>query len=108
MGDVIRSTAAVEDIFKDVRTALANASARGGAVKERTEQIIGPVVGMVGAIEAELVSANAVLVPLAAAVRARNAEVDDTLLRIYDDTWNDVGRPANDRYLALIFPGGAG
>lgn len=42
------------------------------------------------------------------ALNAENDKADATIDRIYDDTWNDVERPANDRYLALMYPGGAG
>jgi hypothetical protein len=108
MGDVIRSNAAVEDIFKDARSALTSAIAKGGTVKDRAEQHIGPIVAMVDAIEAELKTAKELLAPLLAALNAENEKADATIDRIYDDTWNDVDRPANDRYLALMYPGGAG
>jgi hypothetical protein len=62
---------------------------------------------MVDATEAELNAAIALYAPLKAAVVAENDRADALLDRTYDDTWNDVGRPANDRHLALMFPGGA-
>lgn len=108
MGDVIRSGAAVDDIFEDVRTSFNNSVARGGTIKERAEQQLTPVITMIDAVEEELKLAKATLAPLAAALSAENAAADATLNRIYDETWNDVGRPANDRFLALIYPGGAG
>lgn len=108
MGDVIRATAAAEEIFKDTRTALNNARAKGGTVKERAEEGLAPILAMVDATEAELATARAVLAPLSAEVRAENDRADAAISRIYDEVWNDVGRPANDRYLALMFPGGAG
>src|SRR5262249_1742467 len=105
---VIRASAAVDEIFKDVRSALNNAVAKGGTMKERAEQGIGPVIAMVDAIEAELKAAKDALAPLLAALNAENDRADATINRIYADTWNDVGRPANGRYLALMYPGGAG
>ncbi|MCC6522215.1 MAG: hypothetical protein IT373_06110 [Polyangiaceae bacterium] len=108
MGDVIRPSAAVDLIFKDARDALTAAIAKGGTVKDRAEQGLAPVVAMVAATEAELLAARETLAPLAAAVAAENDRADASINRIYDDTWNDVGRPANDRYLALMYPGGAG
>jgi hypothetical protein len=108
MGDVIRTNAAVEDIFKDARSALTSAVAKGGRTKDLAELGLGPIVAMVDAIEAELKAAKDVLAPLLAALNAENDKADATIDRIYDDTWNDVDRPANDRYLALMFPGGAG
>lgn len=107
MGDVIRASAAVEEIFKDARSALNQAVARGGTIKERAEQGVGPVVAMVDAIETELKTARDTLAPLAAAVIAENDQADAATNRIYDEVWNDAGRAANDRYLALMFPGGA-
>lgn len=108
MGDVIRASAAVEEIFKDGRAALANARAKGGKVKERAEEILAPTVAMVDAIEPELADARAILAELLAALRAANDDADAVTDRTYDDTWNDVGRPAHDRHLALMYPGGAG
>lgn len=108
MGDVIRSSAAVEEIFKDARSALTNAIAKGGTAKDRAEQGLGPVVAMIDAAEAELKAAKEQLAPLNAALSAENDRADAAINRIYDDTWNDVERPANDRYLALMYPGGAG
>ncbi len=107
MGDLIRPSAGIKEIIKDVRTTLTNAIAKGGLVRERAEQGIGPVLAMIDATEAELEIGRAVLSPLQAAVRMENESADDAIDRVYDDTWNDVGRPANDRYLALMFPGGA-
>jgi hypothetical protein len=108
MGDVIRAGAAVEDIFKDARDALNSAVAKGGVIRDRAEQGLAPVIAMVDATESELKEAKALLAPLRAAVDAENERADATLNRIYDDVWNDVGRPANDRYLALMYPGGTG
>src|SRR5512132_3352144 len=108
MGDVIRASAAVEEIFKDARSALNSAVAKGGTVKDRAEQGLGPVVAMIDATESELKVARDVLAPLSAAASAENDRADALLNRIYDETWNDVDRPANDRYLTLMYPGGAG
>jgi hypothetical protein len=108
MGDVIRASAAVEDIFNDAREALNNAVAKGGVLKDRAEQGLAPVLAMVEATESELKEARALFAPLRAALGAENERADASLNRVYDDTWNDVGRPANDRYLALMYPGGAG
>lgn len=108
MGDVIRSSAAVDDIFKDVDTTYTEAVARGGTIKERAEQHLGPVIAMTQACEAEIKAAQEILAPLAAAAKAENDSADALLNRLYDETWNDVGRPANDRYLTLMYPGGTG
>jgi hypothetical protein len=107
MGDVIRANGAVGDIFKDAGDTMNRAVAKGGRVKERAEQGLWPVIVMIDAIEAELKTARAVLAPLSAALGAENDRADALIDRIYDEVWNDVDRPAYDRYLTLMFPGGA-
>ncbi len=107
MGDVIRASAAVDDIFADARSAHTEAISKGGKVQSLAEEILGPALGMVGAFEDDLKAARATLVPLAAAVNAENERADAEINRIYDETWNDVGRPAYDRYLTLMYPNGA-
>ncbi len=108
MGEVIRASAAVDDIFHDANKALDESRARGGSIQERAETCIAPVMAMVQATEQELQTARTSWGPILAALNAGNDEADGVLNRIYDETWNDVGRPANDRYLALMYPGGAG
>lgn len=108
MGDVIRASAAVNDIFNDARTSLHNSRARGGSIQERAETGLAPVMAMIDATELELINARNTWLPLHAALQAENDRADALLNRIYDETWNDVGRPAIDRYLALMYPGGAG
>ena len=108
MGDVIRPSSTVDDIFSDGRTTLHNARARGGALHERAETGLAPVIAMVDAVEDELRTARVVLAPLPAALHAENDSAAAVLDRIYDETWNDVGRPAQDRYLTLMYPGGTG
>jgi hypothetical protein len=108
MGEVIRGGAATKDIIKDGETTLDEARARGGTIQERAEGTIAPVLAILHAIDEELEMTRTVLGPLQAALNAENDYADALLNRIHDETWNDVGRPANDRYLALMYPGGAG
>src|SRR5688572_19499928 len=108
MGDVIRASAAVDDIFKDARKSLDNAVARGGKVKDLAEEGLGPGLAMVNTTGDQLKIANEMAAPLLAELGAENDRADALIDRIYDEIWNDVGRPASDRYLALMFPGGAG
>ena len=108
MGDVIRGSAAREEIFKDGRTSLTNARARGGNRQERAEVSLGPAIALVDVTEQELKTGSGELAILKAALAAENDRADAVLDRTYDDTWNDIGRPANDRFLTLMYPGGAG
>jgi hypothetical protein len=108
MGDTIRSSAAVDDIFADVRTTHQNAIARGGVARTLAEERIGPTIAGIDAIEAELGQARQAALPLVTEVRHENDRADAFVGRIYDEIWNDVGRSANDRWLTLLFPGGTG
>src|SRR5262245_52576224 len=108
MGEVIRKGAAVDDIFADARTARHNGIAKGGKIKTIVEDEIGPMVVMIDTIDGDLAVAEKAAAPKTAAIKAANEEADDLLARVYDDLWNDLGRPGHDRGLALIFPGGVG
>lgn len=108
MGEVIRASAAVDDIFDDLRTTLKNAAAKGGDAKQLAEARLVPVRAMIDTVDADLATAQAELEPLAAELAAENDRADAMLDRTYDDIWNDLGRPASDRFLSLMFPGGAG
>jgi hypothetical protein len=108
MGDVIRNSAAVGDIFDDLRASLRSAVAKGGVVRSLAEEYLGATASMIGTIEQDLNEARVLAAPLIAELAAENDRADALLDRICDDLWNEVGRPANDRMLALLFPGGAG
>lgn len=108
MGDVIRSSAAVDDIFSDTRISLNESRARGGTIQERAEGGVAAILVMVDALDEELRIARALLAPLQAALNAESDRSDAVVDRVHDETWNDVGRPAHDRYLTLMYPGGAG
>lgn len=106
MGEVIRRTAAAEDIIADVRSTLANAGAKGGEWNELATQRLADVVALIDDVGARLAKAEAALEPLVAAVDARNADADAVLGRVSDAIWNAVGRPASDPALSVLFPGG--
>lgn len=106
MGEIIRKKAAVDDIFDDVRTTHANATARGGIWQSVAEERLGPVVAAVDQTEGELAQAEAQAIPVFAALEAENVKADRLLGKVSDDIWNAVGRPASDPYLSILFPGG--
>lgn len=108
MGEVIRAGAATDDIFEDLRTTLKNASAKGGEAKDLALERLGPVRILIDTVDADLAAAATALEEPAAELKAENDRADAVIDRTYDDIWNDLGRPATDRYLTLIFPGGAG
>lgn len=107
MGNVIRKDAAAEAIVSDLRVALTNGNAQGGKMKEICDAELGPMLTLADSVESELNQARAVFLPLNAALVAANDKADDDLQRVYDETYNDVGRPRYDPGLSLIFPGGA-
>ena len=106
MGELIRRTAAADDIIADVRATLMNAGAKGGDWKELAEQRLAGVVAMIEDVEGRLAKAEAAVEPLLAAVNARNDDADAVLGRVSDEIWNEVGRPAADPALSVLFPGG--
>lgn len=61
---------------------------------------------MIDTVEADLADATKTAAPAISAINAENERADDLLGRVYDELWNDLGRPAYDRALTLIFPGG--
>ena len=106
MGEVIRRTASPVDIIADVRATLTNAAAKGGVWKELAEERLSALMGLVTDIEARFEQAEATLIPLAAALDAKDVESDRLLGRVSDEIWNEVGRPASDPALSILFPGG--
>lgn len=108
MGEVIRRTGSVTDILSDTRETYTEGVAKGGEIKDIVVEEIGPIVTMADAVEADLKQAKADAEPREAALRVANDTADLDLGKIYDDTWNQLGRPAYDRALALVWPGGIG
>jgi len=106
MGEVIRKTASAVEIMADVRRSLANARARGGNWQSLAESRLAALTPLLDTVESRLAAAEAELVPLIAAVHARDDEADRLLGRISDEIWNEVGRPASDPALSILFPNG--
>lgn len=106
MGELIRRTASADDIVADVRGTLTSAVAKGGVWQQLAEQQLSDVVALFENVETRLEKAQAALQPLLAVVDARNDEADALLGRISDEIWNEVGRPAADPALSVLFPGG--
>lgn len=106
MGELIRRTAAADDIIADVRATLTSAGAKGGTWKELAEQRLSGVVALIDNVETQLVKAEAKLEPLLAVVSAKSDDADAVLGHVSDEIWNEVGRPAADPALSVLFPGG--
>ena len=106
MGEIIRRDAAADDILGDARGTLTNAKARGGRWQELAEQRLGASLALVSNVETKYNAAKEELAPLAAQVDARNRNADATLGKNYDVIWNEVGRPAYDAALSVLFPDG--
>lgn len=108
MGQIIRKQAAVESIVNDAHKTLTNATARGGRWKELAEARLSPVCVLIANIDAQLKTAEEAHLPNAAKVAALNVQADRKIGSTYDTIWNEVGRPATDAALSVIFPEGAG
>jgi hypothetical protein len=106
MGEVIRKDAAAVDILGDAEKALLNAKARGGRWAELAEQRLGSPIALYASVKVQLETAQGVLAPLVAQVEARNDKADKTIGKVYDVIWNEIGRPAHDAALSVIFPDG--
>ncbi len=112
MGEVIHKKAARERIIEDTRTTLTSAAARAavtnggswGAAAPR----IGPMVALWDTTTVKRDAARAELAPLAATASATNDAVDDRIKALADEIWNELGRPQNDPYFDMLFPGGTG
>ena len=106
MGVVIRKGATPHDIFADIRTTLANATAKGGKWLQYAEERLAAVAASIESIEARVGEAERSVLPLQATVDSAKEEADNALGRVSDEIWNAVGRPRTDASLAMLFPGG--
>lgn len=106
MGEVIRRTAAVDDILSDVNESNVRAQAAGGQLKTLADQTLKPALALCTLIDGKWRTAATKAEPLQAAQAARNAAADLLVARISDLLWNDVGRPGQDAQYELLFPGG--
>lgn len=106
MGEVIRRTSAVEDIVNDAKTTLSRAQAKGGAWGSLAEERLAGSLSLMQGVEGQLTALRPQYEAAQAVVLAANDHADKQIGRIADETWNAVGRPANDPALAILFPGG--
>lgn len=106
MGEVIRKTAAVEDILADINTTLERAFAKKDPWKTSAEARIGFVVALANGISERVKAAQALVGPAVAELGVANEESDKLIGRTSDDIWNDLGRPGVDLLFDLLFPGG--
>ncbi|MFS8070855.1 MAG: hypothetical protein ACMG6S_31185, partial [Byssovorax sp.] len=106
MGEPVRKTGAREDILRDFKKTYDNAMARPGIAATLAEQRLLPVLKIIDSIRSQQETAQAIAGPLLAILSAADIHADRTIGKVSDDIWNDVGRPASDAALDLLFPGG--
>ncbi|MDI1442975.1 hypothetical protein [Polyangium sp. 6x1] len=106
MGEIIRKNAAAGDIITDAQTTLTQARARGGRWHELAEGRLGSALALHASVEAQRNAAEETLAPLRAQIDTRNDKADKTIGKVYDILWNEIGRPAYDAALSVIFPDG--
>ena len=91
---------------RDFRKTHDNAHARGGVAATVAGERLSPVLTIISSLNAQLEAAQAFAAPLLAALAAADRRADKTIGKVSDDIWNDLGRPATDAALDLLFPGG--
>ncbi|UQA56443.1 hypothetical protein [Polyangium aurulentum] len=106
MGEMIRRDGAAGDILADADRTLLNAKARGGRWAELAEQRLEAAIALSASVKIQLETAQGALLPLQAQIQARNDKADKTIGKVYDILWNEIGRPAHDAALSVIFPDG--
>ncbi|MBL9009043.1 MAG: hypothetical protein JNJ46_32580 [Myxococcales bacterium] len=108
MGEIIRKTAAAEDIVADAKQSFVRAQARGGLYQAAAEQTLKPALALFDAVDTKWQAQEASLAPLLAAHTTCDDQADALIGRIADAVWNDVGRPAPgvDGSYDLLFPSG--
>lgn len=106
MGQIIRKQASKEQIIGDVRTAYAQGVAQGGKMKDIVEAELAPAIQALDGLDTELTDAAKTALPLVTALKAEVQKATAVVARVYDDTWNDVGRPGADGMLVMLFPDG--
>ncbi len=106
MGEVIRKSAAIDDIDDDVRESHRRAIARQGIWQQLAEERLTPVLKIMDTVNAQLSQAEQEAAPILAKLDAEDERADRTIGKVSDGVWNAVGRPAADAALSIIFPGG--
>lgn len=108
MGEVIRKSAAVEDILTDAKQSSLNAQAKGGVFKTAADQALKPALSLFESVDTKWQALEQSLAPLLAAHEHRDDRADALIGRIADSVWNDVGRPApgSDPLFDMMFPAG--
>jgi hypothetical protein len=106
MGDVIRRSAATEDIFSDLATTLVRARARGAKWQDLAEAHIAEVANLIEEMKTRRQAAGIQLAVRQATADAASERAALLIGKVSDEIWNAIGRPANDPGLSVIFPGG--
>lgn len=107
MGEVIRKSAAVGDIFSDTRTTYTRSMNREGTpFYEAAQAHLAPVLHLIDRIEGDLKSANEVYEDLLAALDVVDGKADGVLGLQGDLIWNAIGRRRSDAAFAVLFPNG--
>src|SRR5689334_4411083 len=109
MGEVIRRTAAADDIVADLRTTLTNARARTGSeIASAAEARLAPLVTLIDSVLTRRAGARTEAGPRLAELDTADGVADRLVMQVEDELWNTLGRPAHDASFAILFPGGSG
>lgn len=103
MGQVVRRSAAIRDIFADARLTLERAEARGGEWKRAAERHLGSLLSLATSVERLIEEADRFAVPMNAELLRETQAADALVARISDACWNAMGRPTGDPTFDLVF-----
>ncbi|MRG93216.1 hypothetical protein [Polyangium spumosum] len=106
MGEIIRKNSKSDAIIADAQTTLTQATALGGRWQELAEARLGAALALHASVEVQHKAAELMFAPLRAQVDTRNNKADKTIGKVHDIVWNEIGRPAYDAALSVIFPDG--
>lgn len=111
MGNIVQKKANREHIIADCKTTHTKATARalepGGEAWKAADTRLKPVLDVYALITTKLTAARAEAEPFLATKAAKNQTADDLVKRVFDEVWNDIGRPHSDPLFDLLFPEGS-
>lgn len=106
MGEVIGANASGDAIEADIINSHQAAAIRGDEWKIPAQNILGPVISILGVIDGKLGPVQVTLNLLESEILLIDEESDQLVGAERDSLWNALGRKADDVYFEILFPGG--
>ncbi len=108
MGEVIRASASIADIERDVRKTYKNALPRGGDIEANAKRRLEQPIAAIDVNKAVLKAASETVGTAFGALMAVDGKSDQTIGEVRDAMWNALDRPRNHPTMDRVFPGGMG